>query len=599
MKTQRNRRALRMSFGGGPPGRVWTKSPPEASRVKVIGLVSQPPPPPTRNVDRFIVALLLALIVVAMCVSQRAEAATLTQPGGSLPGGGTYPSATLTYSLSGDVLTLSGNPTERTGTGDNNYTTVMDATAVGGSRLWRRWGDYPVLDEGGGSITITGPVVLRIFTTRYDNFVVASVTVEVAPPATDCKATFPALSNTTGYAIHYRLVHSVDGVVAQKKVDPGGALPESVHDVTCGGTYRIEYAIPDKEGMGDGVWYLPDSETSPDEDDWEDPGTPEVPDVPPETEDPPKPEDPKPDKDENGKPLPPAPRPPAPPWENKPPGPENDMSNLLDRDTYREGVGKIVGELQEQTKALKNEMTQEEKNELLAAAASAADSMVSAATERASEINDALPSSFTAANVAETSKATGSASFYTFSGSGTPAANLFGWAALNFAPATYWPNWETWAGWIRELMLIGFCIIFCFLTQRRFERYYLAWWGVTEKTTKVEPVQMTVPGAGWGKQLALALTLTAAFTGCIAVVIASINSNLSSLISGANIGNVMAQVASSSSTMFSGMGPAYEWINAFVPVPAIFQLVGAYWIICWTVGPLFTVALAVSKFVHP
>lgn len=166
---------------------------------------------------------------------------------------------------------------------------------------------------------------------------------------TDCVVVFPATKNTTGYPIHYRIVHSIDGTVATIIVQPGQSVPRAEYAVTCGGTYQIQYQVPDAGpgNNGDGTWTVIDG-TDADPDGWK-PGTP-IPDTGPDDEhpDPPMPENP---TGPNDEPLPQAPKDPAPPWQG-PTAPTVD-DERLDKQTFKQGVDKVVAELQEQTKELK------------------------------------------------------------------------------------------------------------------------------------------------------------------------------------------------------------------------------------------------------
>lgn len=411
-----------------------------------------------------------------------------------------------------------------------------------------------------------------------------------------CKAIFPAVSNDTAYAIHYRLVHSIDGEVMVKKVAPGTMLPESTHTVTCGGTYRIEYQVPDQQGAGDGVWFLPDGEADPDGNGWKNPPGVETPDAPEDQPDAPKPDAPDP-KADDGKPLPPAPKPPAPPWDpNKPPTTD---SERLDKATYREGVNKIVGELQEQTKLQKEAAEKPTLNEAKEKSDAAEQAQKTAIAAAADSINNALPSNFANATAAPSTQAAATDDVYTWNPPDVGSQTMLGGSSLRFSLSDVAPNWRDLAAWFREAVLFCCGIAFCWFCQRLFEQYYLAWWGVTEKTTKPEVAQMTVPGAGWGKQLATVLTITAAFVGCIAAAVAAVNTQLASLIgSGTTITNAANTLTGSANSIFGAFTITYKFMNAWLPIAAIMQYCAIQYIIRWTVAPLWTIAFAMSKYFH-
>jgi len=170
-------------------------------------------------------------------------------------------------------------------------------------------------------------------------------------PVVPCQAVMPALTNTTAYPIHYRIQHSLDGVVATVIVNPGESVPQSAYEVSCGGTYTIQWQVPDapSSSNGDGTWTVVDDPADADPDGWNTPAesTPDAPTGDPDAETPVAPVV----ADADGNPLPPPVQPPAPPWQ--PTTPSTTDADRLDKQTFKQGADKIVGELQAQTNVLK------------------------------------------------------------------------------------------------------------------------------------------------------------------------------------------------------------------------------------------------------
>jgi len=156
------------------------------------------------------------------------------------------------------------------------------------------------------------------------------------------------ITNSSGVAVWYRAVHSVDGVLGTSLLQPGETWTQE-WEVTCDGTGQVQYQPASGQGNNnsDGVWFVPDEDTPPNPDDnpadpdqW-DPATEEIPveNVTPPVEQ---------VTQTTTNPLPPArnvPR--SAPWVQRPPNAETTNENLLDRDTFREGITKLTDLLQE------------------------------------------------------------------------------------------------------------------------------------------------------------------------------------------------------------------------------------------------------------
>lgn len=498
-----------------------------------------------------------------------------------------------------------------TKTGTNEYLVSWSAFSGGGA-TWQgvyisNPNDQPPYEQlagpsgtwsaGSKTVTITAANPIRQIHWNVDNpnqqGVKATLTYEEATK--DCKAKMPAITNTTGYAVHYRLMHSIDGVVATVVVQPGQTTAPAEYDVTCGGSYYIAWQSPDADAaegnVQDNVWgVLEGSEASPTG--WHDEGSPGVPDAPPNDPEAPEPPVPTPTAS-NGTPLPPAPGAPASPW-GGPSEPTAD-GDRLDKQTYKEGTGKIVSELQKQSAMMKPATPEAAK----AAYEEEAEKALETSEVAATEINAALPDSISAGSPPPSSQAGAGDVIYTATVPGVAPAKILGSNTIVFKPGAIAPDWKTWAGLFREVMLFGIGLAFAFYMQRKFELYYLTWWQVTEKTTKPEVFQVTVPKVGWGKQVATALIITGTFVSTIALVITAVNSNLAAVAgSGATVTNAFVGLTGKTNAVFSAIGVIYGFMNAFIPIAAVMQYAAARYTIGWLMAPLWTLAFTVSKYIH-
>lgn len=409
------------------------------------------------------------------------------------------------------------------------------------------------------------------------------------------KARMPALSNTTAYAIHYRLVHDDDGVVATVIVPPGGSVPAADYTVSSDADYHIESQSPDAKAgeagyAADGVWTQVTG-TPADSDDWvpgddippypehEPPTFPELPDIG---------TDPKTPQAQAERPSPGL-------WRSATAATTD--AERLDKTTYKQGVDKLLTEMQIQTEIMKGP-----KSEVIAQLiAESQESVTSYIGLRATDMNNALPSTFEGApTLPNTTPATGDAVFVA-NIPGEGPAKLLGANTLSFRLDVLAPNWKTLGGWMREASLILLGLSFMFFTQKKFEQYYLTFWMVSEKTTKaggVTNVPLAGDAVGITKQLATALALTLALTTAIAIIIAALNTQLASLIAGTTITNAMAGIGGRVSTLMEALTVPYSFLNVFIPIPAAIQYMAAHYFLAWTMAPLWTLAYSTARFFH-
>lgn len=218
---------------------------------------------------------------------------------------------------------------------------------------------------------------------------------------------------------------------------------------------------------------------------------------------------------------------------------------------------------------------------------------------QSAEIASYIPGGTTGTGMSENgfsndTKAGGSFTFYT-----TPTIAAFD-QSFDFKPSDFWPNWTDYADVIREVFLLIIAMAWVITEQRRFEEYFRTWWGTGEKTTKPEPLQIAVPGAGWGKQISTALFMTAALVGIVGATITLYNSHLATIIGSETLLTIFGSAsgemeAISSSGLFS---KAYGLLNMFVPIVAIFQFFGVHYLLGWTMPATWTAALWTAKHVH-
>lgn len=180
-------------------------------------------------------------------------------------------------------------------------------------------------------------------------------------------------------------------------------------------------------------------------------------------------------------------------------------------------------------------------------------------------------------------------------------------AAISGAPTTLkfnigdlWPDWRTYADFVREAFLLSLTIAFIVTQQNRFKDYYIAWWTVPEKGTKVEPSQMIIPGAGWGKQLATALWMTTALVAAVATTIALFNSHLGAILGSTTLSNVLGSAGGVVSAMVgnTSLAVAYSCVDAFFPLAASLEFVSAHYLIGWGLPAIWTASLWTAKHVQ-
>jgi len=166
---------------------------------------------------------------------------------------------------------------------------------------------------------------------------------------------------------------------------------------------------------------------------------------------------------------------------------------------------------------------------------------------------------------------------------------------FSLKPFEYMPSLPTWLGYIREVQLLFIGVAFCVFGQRKFEEYFQLWWNTPQHQALPEVGMVTIPGEGWGKQLALALTLCSIFVGCVAASIAAINTNLGQLVSGATLGTVVSHAAAGINGMASNFTKAYSIIGLGCPIAAYLEAIGLYFTISWSIPALWIAALATAK----
>lgn len=286
----------------------------------------------------------LSLLLCLLCLVAALRAST---------GTGTFSGSmgiTGTWSVVGDTLTVNGQFTsdyngDQISFGikrlDGGSSDVSGPQATGPSQVHT----FALSRSTVGAETNTAR--LRIFSTNngtVSTYVRALVEFEWSAASTDCQASVN-VTNPYGVPTWFRVVHSIDGELGRVLLQPGQNWTTS-WEVTCGGNFVLAYQPTGEET--DDVWFIPENpedpgEPSEDPSDWSPTGPP-TDDQPPESPAPKPPAPPPPS--EAGVPAPKKDKGWLPPWKAR--EDNEDLSNLLDRDTYREGVENIIGSLSDE-----------------------------------------------------------------------------------------------------------------------------------------------------------------------------------------------------------------------------------------------------------
>jgi len=189
---------------------------------------------------------------------------------------------------------------------------------------------------------------------------------------------------------------------------------------------------------------------------------------------------------------------------------------------------------------------------------------------------------------------------FTFGEFTFPTLAAIGVETVNFKPSLWWTDWATMADIIREIILLAIGVTWAVSQQRRYERYFIAWWNTPEKTTKPEPAQIAIPGVGWGKQISTALFMTAALVAVLSLAIVLINSHFDAISGSPTIASIFGMFTGGVNDIAGSalFGKAYQLINAFVPLVALFQYFTAHYLIGWTMPATWAGALWTAKHVH-
>jgi len=386
------------------------------------------------------------------------------------------------------------------------------------------------------------------------------------------------ITNNYGVAIWYRAVHSIDGVLGQIMLKPGESWSQS-WDVSCGGNVRVDVQIAPNQEPQEGVWQRPEDfepEDNPaDPDSW-DSGEPVDVEFPGDPVPAPAPSLP-------SAPLP-SPTRPAAPWNA--PTPSTTDESRLDKDTYKEGVNKIISELKQNIP--ERDDTSAERTEKMGL-------ITSAIAPLSADISGEIPVPNSMGSITDTQLDNTES---------LVSLNVPNLARIAGAPSTVefkisslWPNWQSYAVLIREIILWAVALVFAQAMQAKFRIYYLAWWQAIQSGTTVEPVQIAIPGSGIAKQISTALIVTAVFVGVITTTIVLFNTQLASILASGSLINVASTVGSKASAIFGNslFSVAYDLCNSFVPLPALLFFWGSNYVITWAMPVLWTIALITAR----
>lgn len=274
----------------------------------------------------------------------------------------------------------------------------------------------------------------------------------------------------------------------------------------------------------------------------------------------------------------------------------------LTADLYREGVDKIVAASFKEPSSPGGtsagptaEGVSTPVDSAIAEAATAALDAIKTSTDGfATSFNTALDVAPSAVSISVPS-VPGS---YGFAAISTPSGEI---PAINIFE--FLPDITTWAGWIRELFLVGMGIAFILILRNLLLKYLAQWWGVTPKSTKVDVVSLTPVGGtawNWGKQLATATAVVAVLVTVVALCIAGFNSNLGELMDGWTFTNgYSAAYARVNDVMNnSAVASTYALASTFFPFAAAFQFVFARYVFEWSLPLLWSGAMFASKYIE-
>lgn len=403
------------------------------------------------------------------------------------------------------------------------------------------------------------------------------------------------VTNTSKLPMWVRVTHPADGQLFLGLLQPGQNLNQTWE---VSNEQNLVVAVKYEGEETDSGWSVPSDPGSnppaPDDPGFEVPGIDQpggtVPPTIPVAPGDPVPPPPPPPGEPGTPPPPPPPGVPEskgkgnPVWKPTPPTAPGDE---LDKETFKQGVKQITDEIDKERALGKD-----------AAAAVNANSqaMSTALTEKAAQVAEAIPDAQGSVNMPSSSV---TSAYEITSFTSDQAQRLVGFNTLHFSPAAIWPDWLSFATIMRDLFLIGLCIHFAFLQQKKFTELLMALYYTGEKTTKVEPGQMTVPLLGHGKQLTTAITMTGIMVLMVTGTVGLMNANFSALTAGTTAVNIIYTVTGSAASAFSGiLSTSYNLLNAFIPLPAIFEFVGLHYVFGWASLAIATTALHFAKLFH-
>ena len=151
------------------------------------------------------------------------------------------------------------------------------------------------------------------------------------------------------------------------------------------------------------------------------------------------------------------------------------------------------------------------------------------------------------------------------------------------------------ANYVREAFLWGLAFLFMKGITASASRYQIAITNVPQTMTMEEPGQLWIPGVGWGKQLAVSLTVIGIIAAHLAALIVVSNTRLGDITGSwtiSNLKNITSVVLSGGSSVG---GKAFKIVDMFFPVVASVQF-GLSWIaLTFAQMGAFAVASAIIK----
>ncbi|MBI5769099.1 MAG: hypothetical protein HZA93_15000 [Verrucomicrobia bacterium] len=174
-------------------------------------------------------------------------------------------------------------------------------------------------------------------------------------------------------------------------------------------------------------------------------------------------------------------------------------------------------------------------------------------------------------------------------------------STIEIKPFTFFPQLLGWAAIIRELLLLGICLVFIWFVRREVDTYIRS----VFQTAQAAAAPSTVPVVGdvivASKQGILAAMLIGAFATAVAVGVGAANTQLGVIAPGlftGGIGGAAELVSGITGSALGAFGPAVAFLNQFIPIGAYIQLQLTALVFAWGMPAVFAIAMFFAKYVR-